>query len=236
MMGWMPRFFAAAVVLAVSLHAQRLKDFTTPTPMPAGSTLVVGFLGGFERWNDEDRSVRRVVLRLRERPGVFAESAGNHRRGAALKFIRRALDTDGDGELNRAECASARVVLFGQSLGGAAAVKTARALEKLGVPVLLTAQVDSVGTGDEVIPANVRAAVNFFQHDLLSIQGEDEIRAADPQRTRILGNFQTSYYFRSFDRTRASWLRRTMGRSHVKMEQDEGLWRLIEQYIVDAIR
>ena len=231
----MPRLPAAALLLAMSLHGQRLKDFTTPIPIPPGANLVIGFLGGFERWNDEDRSVRRLVLKLRERPGVFAESAGNHNRGTALKFIRRALDTDGDGELNPAECASARVVLFGQSLGGAAAVKTARALQKLGVPVLFTALVDSVGPGDSVIPANVKAAANFFQHDLLSIRGEDEIRAADPSRTRILGNFQNSYYFRSFDRSRASWLRRAMGRSHVKMEQDEALWSVVELLIIDAI-
>ena len=49
--------------------AQRYSQLETPTPLPSGSTLVVGFLGGYDRWNDEHRSIRQLVLRLRERPG-----------------------------------------------------------------------------------------------------------------------------------------------------------------------
>ena len=170
--------------------AQRLADLTTPTPLPPGATLVVGFLGGYESWNDPHRGVRQLVLRLRGRPGVYAESISNHRRGVALSLIRRALDSNGNGRLDADERARARVILFGQSWGGAAAIETAQELDRLGVPVLLTAQVDSVGMHDGVIPANVRAAVNFYQHDPLTIQGRGAIRAADPARTAILGNFE----------------------------------------------
>ena len=87
-----------------------------------GSTLVVGFLGGFERWNDEHRGVRKLVLRLREQPGVYADSARHRRRGTALKMIRRALDTNGTAASKRMSVRAARVVLFGQSLGRAAAI------------------------------------------------------------------------------------------------------------------
>lgn len=200
-----------------------------------GSTLVIGFLGGYDGWNDEHRSVRRLVLKLRQQPGVYAESISNHRRGVALKFIRRALDTNHDGKLEPSEKAAARIVLFGQSWGGGATVLTARELEKLGIPVLLTVQVDSVGVNDAIIPANVRTAVNFYQRDPFTIQGRSEIRAADPAGTTILGNFKESYRSRKIDESNASWRRKLLGRSHTKMELDPQLWSRVEQYIADAL-
>jgi hypothetical protein len=203
--------------------------------MPPGSTLVVGFLGGFERWNDEHRGVRRLVLRLRERPAVYAESASHRRRRTALKFIRRALDTNHNGRLDQDERDAARVVLFGQSWGGGAAILAARSLNKLGVPVLLTVQVDSVGLRDNLIPPNVSAAVNFFQHDPLTVHGERNIRPVDPSRTRILGNFQATYLFRRVNGDGASWLRHKLGGSHAKMELDPATWDLVDRYIDDAI-
>jgi pimeloyl-ACP methyl ester carboxylesterase len=215
--------------------AQRMSDFTTPAPLPLGSTLVIGFLGGYEHWNDEHRSVRRLTLKLRQYPGVYAESIENHNRGTALKLIRRALDANRDRKLETAEKTTARIILFGQSWGGAAAIDTARDLEKLGIPVILTVQVDSVGLDDKVIPANVRAAVNYYQHDPFTIRGRSEIQAADPSRTTILGNFEASYRTRSMDESNASWPRRVFGGSHNKMELDPALWNRVEQDILDAI-
>jgi pimeloyl-ACP methyl ester carboxylesterase len=216
--------------------AQRLTDFVTPQPMPPGSTLVIGYLGGFESWDDENRSVRRVALDLRGRglPGVFVETAGNHRRGAVLKLLRRALDTNGDRQLDDVERASARIVLYGQSWGGAAVIKTARTLLQWRVPVLLTIQVDSVGVRDNMVPPNVRAAVNFYQHDPFTIHGQSEIHADDPARTRILGNFRCTYLWRQIDPS-ASWARRTFGGSHAKMELDPAVWTAVKQLIIEAI-
>ena len=201
-------------------------------------TVVIGFLGGFERWNDEHRSVRRVALDLRAHSSVVAETFGNHHRGAAMHLLRRMLDTNGDGKLDEKERASARVILYGQSWGGAAVVKTARDLERLGVPVLLTVQVDSVGLNDDVIPANVRAAANFFQHDPFTIQGRREIRAADPERTEIIGNYQLSYLFQKVDVPpgSASSTRQNLGGSHAKMELDPAVWRQVENLILNAIK
>jgi pimeloyl-ACP methyl ester carboxylesterase len=234
---WKRRMWTAAVVMACcpAPRAQRFQDLKTPIPLPPGSTLVVGFLGGYERWNDEHRGVRQLVLRLRQRPGVYAESIENHRRNLAIKLIERALDANGDGKLDADERAHGRVILFGQSWGGAATVAIANDLDKLGVSVLLTVQVDSVGLHDAVIPANVRTAVNFYQHDPVTIQGRGEIRAADPAQTAILGNFESSYVFRSVDQSNASWARRTFGGSHAKMELDPALWARVEQYISDAM-
>ncbi len=232
-------------------YAQQLSDLTTPTPIPPGSVLVIGFLGGYDRWNDEQRSVRQLTLSLRERPGVYAESISNHNRPLALALIRRALDTNRDRKLQPKEKAAARIILFGQSWGGAAAVYTARDLQQRGIPVLLTVQIDSVGFRDKMIPANVREAVNFYQHDRFTIRGRTEIRAANPARTTILGNFKRSYSSRSSDESQnessmesqeessnqsdLSWRRKVFGRSHAKMEQDPEVWSRVEQYILDAI-
>lgn len=224
-----------AAVCCAEAAAQRLSDLKTPTPLPPGSTLVIGFLGGYDRWNDEHRSVRRIILSLRDQPGVYAESVSNHHRRVALKLIRRALDTSHDGKLEFEEKTAARIILFGQSWGGAATIATARDLEKLGIPVLLTVQVDSVGRNDGLVPVNVAAAVNFYQHDPLTLWGRSEIRAEDPARTAILGNFQETYRSRPVDESNASWPRKVMGGSHVKLEQDPAVWNRVEQYISDAI-
>ena len=197
---------------------------------------MVGFLGGYDRWDDEHRSVRRLVLKLREQNRVYAESISNHHRSVARAFILRALDTNRNHQLDPEEKSQARIILFGQSWGGAAAIETARDLEKLGIPVLLTVQVDSVGLHDDVIPANVRDAVNFFQHDpLTTIHGRREIRAADPTKTVILGNFEFTYKSRSVDESNASAARRVFGGSHTKMEVDPVVWNRVQQYISGAI-
>ena len=228
--------FILLICLCAVATAQKLSDLRTPTPIPPGSTLVIGFLGGYDHWNDKHRSVRRLVLELRNMPGVYAESISNHKRSLAMTLIRRALDTNSDGKLDPDEKARAHIILFGQSWGGAASVLTARDLEKLGIPVLLTVQVDSVGFRDDEIPANVKVAANFYQHDPeTAVHGRQEIRAADPARTTILGNFEFTYEWRSVDLANASWRRRLLGGSHTKMELDPVVWNQVEQYISDAI-
>jgi len=216
--------------------AQRFDQLTTPTPIAHGSTLVIGFLGGYDRWNDSHRSVRQLVLRLRQTPGVYAESISNHHRALALQLICEAFDTNLNGKLDPEEKANANLILFGQSWGGDAAIATARDLEKLGIPVRLTIQIDSVGIHDGIIPSNVGAAVNFYQHDpFTAIHGRARIRAADPSHTAILGNFESSYVFRSVDHSNASKARQVFGGSHTKMELDPVVWNHVEQYISDAI-
>ena len=69
---------------------------------------------------------------------------------------------------------------------------------------------------------------------MLTIRGESEIRAADPSRTQILGNFRMVYYFHPMDPS-ASWVRRKLGGSHAKMETDPLLWMQVEQLILNAI-
>ncbi len=228
--------FLILLVLAASLSAQELSDLIPPPRLAPGDTLVVGFLGGFDRWHEEHRGVRKLALRLRDKPRVHAETVSNHHRETALAWLMRSLDTDGSGILDPAERTAARVILYGQSWGAAAALHTARDLDTLGIPVLLTVQIDSVGRGDHVIPANVRSAVNFYQHDPLTIQGRGSIHAGDPARTKILGNFERSYMGKTADPASVSWVRRRFGGSHAAMEADPVLWKQVERYIDDAIQ
>lgn len=218
---------------------QRLQDFATPKPLPAGSTLVIGFLGGLESWDDRHRGVRKVVLDLRmHAPNVFAETVENRHVSTALKLLAAALDANRNGRLEPEECASAQVVLFGHSLGGSAAIRTAQTLQQWGVPVILTVQVDSFGLGDAVIPPNVSNAANYHQSGLFTIQGRSLIRAADPQRTRILGNFLRTYPSSPRNSVRtadASQLRLMLGGGHARMEADADLWVEVEQLIMSTI-
>ena len=157
-----------AALLAAAPHGRfQRSDWSAPIPLPRGSMLVVGFLGAWERWDDDRRSVRRLALRLRERnvPGLFVETAGNHDRRLVKRLLIESLDQNGDGRISADEASSVALVFYGQSFGGAAAVYLARDLARYGVPVRLTVQVDSVGRRDHLIPANVSRALNLFQRD-----------------------------------------------------------------------
>ena len=218
-----------------TLAHERFSDVTTPLPLPEGSTLIIGFLGGIEQWNDPHRGVRKTALRLGELPGVYAEPIENHQRGLAIKLIYKALDANGDGHLDPGEKARARIILYGQSLGGWAVVRVARELNKAGIPVLLTVQIDSVGLDDTVVPPNVAAAANLYQRDFVPLRGAPSIRAADPTRTRILGNFQYRYAPGIAVAPDENVLKTMFLGAHKKMELDPAVWAHVEQLIRDAL-
>ena len=69
------------------------------------------------------------------------------------------LDGDHNGTLSDHEKSQAHIILFGHSWGASAVVLLARELDRVGVPVLLTVQVDSVAKPwqhDDVIPEQCR--------------------------------------------------------------------------------
>ncbi len=158
----------AVLAVATALApAQVFSDLTTPLPMPPGSTLIIGFLGGMDRWNDPHRGVRKLAVKLRDSSsGIFVESISNHHRKLALELIQKAFDWNHNGRLDPDERAKTRIILYGQSLGGGAVVHLAWRLQTLGIPVLLTVQVDSVSRHDGVIPANVDAAATLTKANL----------------------------------------------------------------------
>jgi hypothetical protein len=220
------------------LSALVLSSFCAqPQPSSAPSPpIVVGLLGGFERAHDPNRGVRKLVVRLLETPGIQAESFSNYRRRSATRYILRSLDRNRDGKLDREEKANARIVLYGQSLGGAQVVAIARDLDRRGIPVLLTVQIDSFGLRDSRIPPNVKAAANYYQKEILTFRGESEIRAVDPTKTKILANIRFHYppFLPSYSRPE-SWARRKLGGAHAKLEADPVLWVGVEAMIRHAI-
>ncbi len=236
--------FLAGILLLVSgcatFRPQTYKSFTTSTPLPPRNYLVLGFMGSREVWDAPRRPVRILALELRAMnlPGAHVETVENTRRDLALQFVRSALDRNGDGTLDAQERASTGIILFGHSFGAAAVVKFARQLEKLGVPVLLTVQVDSVGANDQVIPANVARAANFYQGAGLFIRGQEHIRAESPERTAILGNFgynANSKQAGPIDTSGYLWLERVFARAHVKMASDPAVWKRVEALILNEV-
>jgi len=79
--------------------------------------LVLGFLGGWEPWDNENRWVRKLALKLRAMaiPGVCVETVENHRRVLALELIRLAFDRDGNGVLDAREKSDVRLILYGRA-------------------------------------------------------------------------------------------------------------------------
>ena len=232
-------------LICVALHGgcmfprgQRYSNFTTPTPLRQSQILILGFMGGREPWNNDDRSVRKLALKLRSMhdPEICVETVENKKRSLAIELITRAFDRNRDGKLDEQERASIRLIIYGQSFGGAAVVKLARQLKKMDVPVLLTVQVDSIGRGDRMIPSNVARAANLFQRNGWFIRGEPEIRAEDPLRTTIIGNFKYDYSHKQIDVSRVPFMKKAFRVAHTRMEYDPDIWAKVEDLILDSLK
>ena len=218
-------------------RGQRYRNFSTATPIPQGHILILGFMGGREPWNNDDRSVRKLAVKLRSMndPGFCVETVENKKRSLAIELILNAFDRDRDGKLDQGDRSSVRLILYGQSFGGAAVVKLARQLKKMGVPVGLTIQVDSIGRGDKMIPSNVARAANLFQRNGWFIRGEPEIRAEDPASTTIIGNFEFDYRHQQIDISKVPFMKKAFRVAHTRMEYDPQVWARVEEMILDSI-
>jgi pimeloyl-ACP methyl ester carboxylesterase len=229
---------SAVTTSACALRAgQQYLHFAAPRPIGSEETLILGFMGGRDSWNNAEVGVGRLAARLREWeiPGVYVETVENRKRDLALRLVRESLDRNADGRLQLAERLGARIILYGQSFGGAAVVRFARQLDALGIPILLTVQVDSVGRGDALIPGNVRAAANLYQDNGALIRGEAPIRATDSTRTEILGNFRFDYDNSDIDLSNLAWYK-TVGRvAHARMDRDPTVWERVEALILEAL-
>jgi hypothetical protein len=164
---------------------------------------------------------------------VDVETFESYRGARARRKILELLDANHSGTLTTEEEKNARIIIYGHSWGGSESLVLARALEKDGIPVLLTLQVDSVartGINDTVIPANVAQAVNFYQsHGLL--RGHHDIRAADPARTRIIGNFRFDYETSPLRCSEYPWYDRFLVKPHTQIECDPNVWNQVESLI-----
>lgn len=223
------------LILAAFGHGSATTPGDPGTAQQYSPVIVIGFVGGHVHRDASVHSIVQLSDRLQKGypSGVFAAVYENHSGDEAHDIILRLLDTDHDGELSAEEKSAARVILYGHSWGASEAVTLARELERDGVPVLLTLQVDSVAKkkeDDAVIPANVAQAANFYQPDGI-VHGRSEIRAADPSRTQILGNFRFNYKTSSLRCDDYPWLGRTFAKEHIQIECDPAVWSQVESLI-----
>jgi hypothetical protein len=197
--------------------------------------IIIGFVGGFIAHDNPVHSEVQLAARLRKEypTGVDVDTFESYRERRAHAEILKRLDTNQDGALTTEEKQNARIIIYGHSWGGAASIALARALEKDGIPVLLTLQVDSVSKplgNDKTIPANVAQAANFYQsHGLL--RGDHDIRAADPAHTRIIGNFQFDYKKSPLNCPGYPWYDRIFVKPHTQIECDPMIWDRVESLI-----
>ncbi len=203
---------------------------------PHSPVIVVGILGGIVKHDDPIRSEVILADNLRADfpQDVYLETFENRHREKALQAILKHLDAEGKGTaLSDNEKRAARIILYGHSLGGSAVVQLARELNQRAIPVLLTIQVDSVkapGEPDSVIPPNVLRAANFYQSNGL-IHGRSEIRAEDPSKTAVLGNFKFDYKAHPIDCPEFLWHERVFTKTHMEIACDPNVWAQVEALI-----
>lgn len=214
----------------VSARPPHTTEATAPSPV-----IVVGFLGGFVRHDNLIHSPVQLAARLRKDypSGVYVEALENRRREKAHARILQLLDANHDGTLSVEEKQQARIIIYGVSWGASESVTLARELEKDGIPVLLTIQIDSVSKirqNDALIPANVAEAANFYQPDGL-LHGRSEIHAVDAGRTHIIGNFRFDYGAHPVSCSKYPWYDRYLAKSHTEIECDPVVWNRVESLI-----
>jgi len=210
---------------------QVFSDFTTPLPLKPQQTLVLGIVGGWERWDNPERITTRIARTIHDLqlPGVFVETVENHKIDLADELIHRAFP----------DPLNARLVVYGQSLGGAAAIRLCERLKTRGLVVRLLILIDAVGKPRYTIPSNVLAAANLYQRSSYwPIVGANQIRAADPARTRILCNSEYHYSYRWWSGKKIeqpadeTWLRWNWMGGHLRMEYDPEVWGRVRDLMV----
>ena len=213
-------------------------DFTTPLPLHPGEILVLGIVGGWERWDAPHRAIRRAALELRSMrlAGIWVETVENHKLELAQELVKQAFDFDKSGRLDPAESAAAQIIVYGHSLGGSATLRLCRWLNEQGIRVRLVIVVDAYGHDPYTVPPNVSVAANFYQRDFGPVRGARQIVAEDPWQTRILGNWRYSYKGRDVAMPGEPFIRRWFMGSHLKMEYDPEPWRRVRDLLVSAVK
>ncbi len=202
-------------------------------------TLVLGIAGGWEPADAPWTITRRIAthLEFQSFPDTTFETFGNHHLDQAKERITRHLDINHDGVLDQQERTQARLVLYGQSLGGAATINLCRWLKKQQIPVRLNVQIDSVGLRDGKVPSNVKEAANLYQRDFGPIRGQSKIKPEDPKQTRILGNWRYRYpRDKVIDTTEWPLGHRLIVNPHLKMEFDPEVSAKVEELIANTLR
>ncbi len=237
--GGSPQFVGVPRFVFFVLTLPFLVSGSNAASAPATS-IVIGFVGGYVHNNNALHEEVKLAAHLRDdRPsGMQARIFKNHEGRQAHEAVLEMLGAKPDGAPSDQEKRAAHIVLYGHSWGASEAVTLARSLQKDGVPVLLTVQVDSVskfGEDDRFIPPNVAQAVNFYQLNGL-LHGQRRIVAMDRLRTEILGNFRLDYTTKHVNTNGYPWFARTFMRPHIEIESDPSVWNRVESLILAKLQ
>lgn len=227
--------FAAAVGFICPLRAAAQAPLTAHADASSSPALVLAFVGGFVHPDDARHSEVQIVGALQSTYGneVQVEIFRNRDRERAHQFVLAWRSHRDAGHRASDENQNPPLILFGHSWGASAVVALARELQHDGIPVSLTIQVDSVrkhGQDDSIIPANVAEAINFYQPDGI-VHGRSQITAADPSRTKILGNLRFKYEREPRECRAYPWYDRLFFRGHTAIECDPRVWSQVETLI-----
>jgi hypothetical protein len=238
LLSWYRLSLLFGLAIAAGLPAQ-LTTIRPATAAPQRSALIVGFMGGRVKSTNLIHKEAVIAHDLQQRNGsrVSVLTFANHDAGQAMRAVLHYLDVDRNGSVDASEKQNARIVLYGHSWGASETVNMARQLGRIGVPVLLTIQVDSVqkpGEDDSIIPANVHRAMNIYQTEGL-LNGRRAIRAADATQTHILGNRRVSYKHAPVDTSQFPWFARTFMHSHIEIENDPTVWASVQNLIQEEV-
>lgn len=118
LISWVASISAVAAAPAAMGQVGQVSLQESPTP----TVVVVGFVGGFVRRDDDRHPEVRIIEHLSEKDirGLHATVYENRRRAKARQQVLHWLDTNGDGRLSMKEKQNARIILFGHSWGGSA--------------------------------------------------------------------------------------------------------------------
>jgi hypothetical protein len=202
------------LILAAALAPAQAARAQAAHP-PAKPLIVIGFMGGNVHATN---LVHREALLAQQLQQLYPQALhaavfANHDAQNALDTILQLLDANHDGNLTAAEKNAARIVIYGHSWGASETVTLARRLDQLGIPVLMTIQVDSVAKTDGLL------------------HGRTAIAAIDPNRTTILGNFLSSYRGHPISCAGFPWFARAFMKPHIEIENDPAIWTKIEDLI-----
>src|SRR5271157_2769203 len=154
--------------------------------------LYVGIVGGLETPSNRRSGVVQIrdALRGPTYTGVCARTFSPYHWTSGRRWILKHFPSH-PGPMTADELKQApKVVLVGHSLGGWAVLSVARGLDRKGIPVELTIQVDSVGVTDRTVPSNVKAAAIFYARDILMLMTTKKIKVEDARQTRLVANIR----------------------------------------------
>ena len=165
-----------------------------PRVQPPCRVLVVTFVGGIGPALFPPTMATPVIQSVRDLryPGVCLKSVSSSWPWSASHWVRKQFaaarreeDSPGDPKL----------IVFGYSLGGSHAIRFARAMQRLNIPIELLVTVDIKGPTGAAIPGNVKYAANYYERWMYPLffpifYGKKNLYAEDPTKTNFMGNTQ----------------------------------------------